>query len=98
MTPSYEDGVKCLQASSPDEIALVEIAESLGLQLISRNQVEIVLQTPLGARESYEILANFPFSSTTKRMGIVLKNKETQQITFHLKGADVVMKTKVDYV
>jgi len=54
------------------------------------------LQTPSGARESYDILANFPFSSTRKRMGIVLRSQQTGQISFHLKGADVIMKTKVN--
>jgi phospholipid-translocating ATPase len=33
VTPTIEDGVKTFQASSPDEIALVKIAESLGLIL-----------------------------------------------------------------
>jgi len=53
VTPSYEDGVKCLQASSPDEVALVEIAESFGLELISRNQSEIILKTPSDTKETY---------------------------------------------
>lgn len=45
--------------------------------------------------ENYEILACFPFSSETKRMGILVKQKETQKIIFYLKGADVIMINKV---
>lgn len=41
------------------------------------------------------MLANFPFSSETKRMGIVLKHVESGTIVFYLKGAEVVMKNKV---
>lgn len=40
-------------------------------------------------------MANFPFSSDTKRMGIVLKHVETGKLIFYLKGAEVVMKDKV---
>ena len=39
------------------------------------------------------MLANFPFSSETKRMGILLKHAE--RLIFYLKGAETVMKNKV---
>ena len=45
--------------------------------------------------ETYLILANFPFSSDTKRMGIVLKHEKTGRLIFYLKGAETVMKAKV---
>jgi len=39
VTPVYEeDGTKSYQASSPDEIALVKIAESIGMILQKRDQ------------------------------------------------------------
>jgi len=41
------------------------------------------------------VLANFPFSSDTKRMGIILKHQKTKRIIFYLKGAEVVMSKKV---
>ena len=40
-------------------------------------------------------MQNFPFSSDTKRMGIIVKSKETEQIMFYLKGAEVVMEKKI---
>lgn len=43
----------------------------------------------------YEILENFPFSSETKRMGIIVKNQNDGKIMFYLKGAEVVMERKV---
>ncbi|VDP01320.1 unnamed protein product [Soboliphyme baturini] len=54
------------QASSPDEVALVSWANSMGLKLYSRDLHAIT-------------------------------EEETKVITFFLKGADVVMKTKVCY-
>lgn len=98
VTPIVEDGEKVYQASSPDEIALVKLAEELKMKLISRDQNQIIIETPSNKRETYNILACFPFSSDTKRMGIILKHVETSRIIFYLKGADTVMKWKVPEV
>lgn len=43
VTPVQENGERILQASSPDEIALVEAAEKYGLVLLERTQSEMVL-------------------------------------------------------
>ena len=99
VTPTYPDpndkSVREFQASSPDEIALVKFADSLGMNLIERDQNVIVIQNTKGQTETYEVLANFPFSSETKRMGIIVRNKETNKIIFFLKGAETVMKKTV---
>lgn len=49
------------------------------------------LQSPDGTIITYEILEIFPFTSESKRMGIVVRDKATGEITFLQKGADVVM-------
>ena len=49
------------------------------------------LQTPDGTTISFEVLDIFPFTSESKRMGIVVKESATGEITFLQKGADVVM-------
>lgn len=96
VTPVYPDEhdktIREFQASSPDEIALVKFSDSLGMKLIERDQNLIKISNTSGTEENYEVLANFPFSSDTKRMGIVLKNKESNKIIFYLKGAETVMK------
>jgi phospholipid-translocating ATPase len=79
------------QASSPDEIALVKFAEKLNMKLIQRTDKEIKIKNISGIIEEYTILANFPFSSETKRMGIILQNKKYGHIIFYLKGAENVM-------
>ena len=89
---------KSFQASSPDEVSLVQTSEKMGFDLSDRTQNKIKINNPAGYEENYEILANFPFSSDTKRMGILLKNLETNNIIFYLKGADVVMKNLIPEV
>ncbi len=83
------------QASSPDEVALVKFAESLKMRLVERDQARIQLINPAGKEEHYEILANFPFSSETKRMGILVRHLQSGTIFFYLKGAEVVMQAKI---
>lgn len=97
VTPIYnsETNEKSYQASSPDEIALVKLAESMGMCLHKRTQAQITLKTPQNREETYEIKANFPFSSESKRMGILLRQVETDRYMFYLKGADTVMKQKI---
>lgn len=55
----------------------------------------ILIKNAAGDEEKYLVLANFPFSSDTKRMGIILKHEKTGRLIFYLKGADTVMKAKV---
>ena len=59
-----------------------------------RDRTRIELQTPTGARISFDVLDIFPFTSESKRMGIVVRDAQTGEITFLQKGADVVM-TKI---
>jgi phospholipid-translocating ATPase len=49
------------------------------------------LQTPSGERIVYDVLDVFPFTSESKRMGIVVRDTQTGEVTFLQKGADVVM-------
>ena len=79
------------QASSPDEVALVKFSETLNMRLIGRTDKEIKIKDTADNIEEFEVLANFPFSSDTKRMGIVLKNKKHGHIIYYLKGAENVM-------
>ena len=41
--------------------------------------------------ENYEILANFPFSSQSKKMSVLVKQRETGKIIYYVKGAEIVM-------
>ena len=79
------------QASSPDEVALVKFADTLNMRLFHRTDKEIKMKDSADNIEEFEVLANFPFSSDTKRMGIILRNKKHGHIIYYLKGAENVM-------
>jgi len=51
-----------------------------------------VIENSKGEIETYDIINIFPFSSETKRMGIIVYHKESDKHIFYLKGADTVMK------
>ena len=99
VTPVYPDeddpSAKDYQASSPDEIALVKFAEEIGMELSKREEEYLKLVTPNGEDDEYDILQNFPFSSDTKRMGIIIRHRASGKIIFYVKGADTVMVSKV---
>lgn len=104
------------------KVALVSWTESVGLTLVKRDLNSMQLKTPHGVILNYIILQIFPFTSETKRMGIIVKvvyirmavfilvfnrimghinvffqDESTGEITFYMKGADVVMASIVQY-
>ena len=105
VTPTVEEEngerITTYQASSPDEIAIVRWTESVGLRLLHRDRKSIVLQSvesePVVVRVN--ILNIFPFTSDSKRMGIIVQfaqdvdssSDEPGEIWFYQKGADTVM-------
>lgn len=83
------------QASSPDEVAIVRWTESIGLTLVYRDRTSLTLRAACnGQLYRFRILEIFPFSSESKRMGIVIRDEHSGEVTFYQKGADVVM-TKI---
>jgi phospholipid-translocating ATPase len=111
VTPTAEEDdngepTTAYQASSPDEIAIVQWTEQVGLRLAHRDRKSITLQfSPDGCNVvKVEVLNLFPFTSDSKRMGIVVrfqryatesKRSEEDEIVFFQKGADTVMTTIV---
>ena len=92
VTPVVEDdGSTSYQASSPDEVAIVKWTEKIGLKLVSRSRTRMNIQTPQNTILEFEILYVFPFTSESKRMGIIVKDLERGEIVFYQKGADTIM-------
>ncbi|EPS42478.1 hypothetical protein H072_3562 [Dactylellina haptotyla CBS 200.50] len=91
-----ENGKITYQASSPDEVALVQAAQELGYVNIDRQVGSVTLQTyPHGIEnrpvtEKYEILEVLEFTSKRKRMSIVLRCPDGRVCLFS-KGADSTM-------
>ncbi|XP_055249682.1 probable phospholipid-transporting ATPase IIA isoform X2 [Moschus berezovskii] len=93
----YEDSCRVYQASSPDEVALVQWTDSVGLALVGRDQSCMQLRTPGDQILNFTILQLFPFTYESKRMGVIVRDESTGEITFYMKGADVVMAGVVQY-
>lgn len=92
VTPTEEDGVLSYQAASPDEVAIVKFCESIGLRLYKRDRTSItLLHLATNQTLQFDILYIFPFNSDTKRMGVVIRDIQKDEIWFMEKGADVVM-------
>lgn len=72
-------------------MAIVEWTESVGLTLVGRDRSSMTLRTRSGQSLTFEILAIFPFTSESKRMGIIVRDHASGATTFIQKGADVVM-------
>ncbi|XP_029778615.1 probable phospholipid-transporting ATPase IIB [Suricata suricatta] len=93
----FSDRNRTYQAASPDEVALVRWTESVGLTLVSRDLASMQLRTPGGQIQTYAVLQMFPFTSESKRMGVIVRDESTAEITFYMKGADVAMAAIVQY-
>lgn len=66
VTPTYPDpndqSIRDFQASSPDEVALVKFADSLGMKLIERDQQKITIKNTFGVTEviiTHNFIRNF---------------------------------------
>ncbi|CAF87151.1 unnamed protein product, partial [Tetraodon nigroviridis] len=78
-------------------VELVRWTQSVGLTLVNRDLNSLQLKTPSGQTLSFYILQTFPFTSEGKRMGIIVREESTGDITFYMKGADVAMASIVQY-
>ncbi|MCJ1314503.1 hypothetical protein MMC25_008185 [Agyrium rufum] len=85
------DGTYTFQATSVDELALVQAAQEMGFLLIDRQSNSITLkETAFGAEEkceTYQILQVLEFSSKRKRMSIIVRFPDGR-ICLMCKGAD----------
>lgn len=91
VTPTFEDGELTYQLLSPDEVAIVKFTESVGLSLFKRDRHSLTLIKNGSIDLHYEILQIFPFNSDSKRMGVIVRDKQNDEIWFLQKGADTVM-------
>jgi len=77
------------QASSPDESALVAAAKHFGFFFHGRDQNSVIVNV-MGQDEKFEILNVLEFTSTRKRMSVVVRTPNGQ-IKLYCKGADSVI-------
>ncbi|XP_018495288.1 phospholipid-transporting ATPase IA-like [Galendromus occidentalis] len=82
-------GELAYQASSPDEAALVKGAAEVGFVFTTRKPAECTVEI-LGEKSTYEILNVIDFTSSRKRMSIVVRTPEGR-IILMCKGAETMI-------
>ena len=82
-----EEGNTRYNAASPDEKALVEGAERYDCRFVERRPESVTVTTCRGTRETYQVLNVIEFTSTRKRMSIIVRTPEGE-IRVFTKGAD----------
>ena len=85
-----EDGKIKYNAASPDEKALVEGAEVYNYKFVARKPESVTIKTCYDQLEEYTVLNVIEFTSTRKRMSIIVRNSKGQ-IKLYIKGADSVI-------
>jgi phospholipid-transporting ATPase len=90
--PTIEEGhdTPKYQAMSPDELALVDGAMAMGYTFYERedNKVGVLVD---GNIQYWELLAVFPFDSDRKRMSVLVRKPESEDVRLFTKGADVTV-------
>merc|ERR1711892_396393 len=89
-----ENGKIQYNASSPDEKALVEGAVEYKYTFVSKTSNSVTITNHLNKQETFEVLAIIEFTSTRKRMSIVVRTPEGK-IKVYIKGADNVILERV---
>ena len=97
---SEGDGERVVfQSQSPDEIALLEALDQCGVTLIGRSGDQLTVRVALpGYRvytAQYTLLATLEFSSTWRRMSVVVRAPD-HSVHLFVKGADTTIAALID--
>uniref|UniRef100_A0A671KQJ5 Phospholipid-transporting ATPase n=1 Tax=Sinocyclocheilus anshuiensis TaxID=1608454 RepID=A0A671KQJ5_9TELE len=87
--PEHIDNKITYQAASPDEGALVRAAQNLGFVFTGRTPDCVIVES-CGEEEKYELLHVLEFTSTRKRMSVIMRTP-SGKIRLYCKGADTVI-------
>lgn len=86
-----KNGKIVYNASSPDELALVNGAKYLGYEFKGRDDDDNILIETHNGMQKYQLLNVIEFNSTRKRMTVIVKNLQDNQIRVMCKGADSII-------
>lgn len=74
-------------ATSPDELALVNFAKMCGIEFLGTNDENEMELNYFGQIRKYQLLSTLEFNSSRKRMSVIVRNEEGE-IWMLTKGAD----------
>jgi magnesium-transporting ATPase (P-type) len=77
-------------ASSPDELALVNAARFFGVKYLDRDEENTLTIDYKGERQKWKLLNLIEFNSTRKRMTVVVRDPKGQ-VRVMCKGADSIL-------
>jgi magnesium-transporting ATPase (P-type) len=85
-----KDGELIYNASSPDELSIVNAAKYFGVTFVERTENGYILIQYRGETFKFKLLNLFEFNSDRKRMSVIIRD-ERGTITLLCKGADSVI-------
>lgn len=90
-----KDNQNVYNASSPDELALINFAKFAGYEFCGVDDFNRMMVSVKGVVHTYELLQVLEFSSSRKRMSVILK-KFNDEIIIYTKGADSVLRERMN--
>jgi magnesium-transporting ATPase (P-type) len=82
-------------ASSPDELALVNAAKFFGAEFVKRDEENNMIINFEGKQLSYRLMNILEFNSTRKRMSVIVEDPQGEYILL-TKGADSIIKERLN--
>ena len=86
---------KFYNGPSPDEVALVEYASSMDFDCTLSTD-DYVTMASNGEERKYEVFRKMDFNSDRKRMSVLLRDPVDGKIKLLIKGADSIIKSRLD--
>ncbi|VDO01127.1 unnamed protein product [Rodentolepis nana] len=84
------------ESESPDEVTLVKTACKYGCKLLQRGLDFVIIWLPGDGLIRVEVLNVLPFVTQRKRMSIIFRHPNTNEIVLYCKGADSVILPLLD--
>lgn len=83
-------------ASSPDELALVNFARYCGYEFQGKDDMNhLLVRNPKNEIRKFELLHILEFNSTRKRMSIIFRDLSTNELILLTKGADSIIQDRL---
>ena len=92
-----EKGELIYNATSPDELALVNWARFCGVEFKGLDEQNCMIINFQGKTLIYELLQVLEFTSSRKRQSVIVRNPNTQEILLYSKGADTIIETRLKH-
>ena len=84
-----KDDQQIYNASSPDELALVNFAKFCGVEYVGTDENNIITVKYEETKYEFELLEVFEFTSSRKRQSVIVRRDN--EIWLYTKGADSVL-------